>query len=110
MPEVMTIWNIDVISLPDLQARGFNIMRGQPLDIMERRRAAVDKFTDRQWKYFSFCPLEYHEYTTPLPPPSIPPTISDVIFAPLFTSIIVSYTAADDVEMQSAYICRVTRL
>ncbi len=32
-----------------------------------------------------------------------PPTISDVIVAPLFTSIIVGYAVADDVEIQSVY-------
>jgi hypothetical protein len=91
------------MSIPDLQARGFTIRSGHSLDIIERRREAVEQFTDRQWKYFSFGPPEYHVYPEPPPPPSQPPTISDVIVAPIFGSIIVSYTVSDDSEIKSVY-------
>ena len=87
------------MSLTDLQARGFTIQRGHPLDTIERRRAAVEQFTDRQWKYFSLGPSPYHEYPEPPPPPSQPPTISDVVVAPFRTSIIVAYTVTGDVEI-----------
>jgi len=50
LPEIITTWTIGVMSLPDLQARGFKIQRGQPLDTIERRRAAGNPFTDPQWK------------------------------------------------------------
>ena len=99
MPEIITTWTIGVMSLPDLQARGFKIQRGHPLDTINRRRAAVEQFTDRQWKYLSFGPPEYHVY----PPPFLPPTVSDVIVGPFWTSIIVGYTVADDVEILSVY-------
>jgi hypothetical protein len=96
-------WTIGVMSLPDLQARGFTIRRDHHLDTIERRRAAVEQFTDRQWKYFSFGPSPYHVYPDPPLPPSQPPTISDVIVAPLWNTIIVGYTVSDDVEIQSVY-------
>jgi hypothetical protein len=41
-------WTIGVMSLPDLQARGFTILRDHHLDTIERRRAAVGQFTDRR--------------------------------------------------------------
>jgi hypothetical protein len=50
MPEIITTWTIGVLSLPDIKARGFTIQRGHPLDTIERRRAVVEHFTDRQWK------------------------------------------------------------
>jgi hypothetical protein len=92
------------MSLPDLQARGFTIRRDHHLDTIERRRADVEQFTDRQWKYFSLGPSEYHVYPDPPPPPSQPPTISDAIVVPLWNTIIVGYTVSDDVEIQSIYI------
>ncbi len=49
-PEIITTWTIGVLSLPDIEARGFTIQRGHPLDTIERRRAVVEHFTDRQWK------------------------------------------------------------
>jgi hypothetical protein len=98
-----TTWTIGVISIPDLITHDFTIQRGHPLDTIERRRAVVEQFTDRQWKNFSFGPPEYHVYQDPPPPPLQPPTISDVIVAPLFTSIIVGYVVADDVEIQIVY-------
>ena len=79
------------------------IYRGHPSDTIDRRRAAVDQFTDRQWKYFSFGPPEYHEYPTPPLPPSAPPTIPDFTCTPFSSSILVNYTIANDVEIQSAY-------
>ena len=91
------------MSLPDMRAVGFTIHRGHPLGTIELRRAAVEQFTDRQWKYFSLGPLPYHEYPTPPPPPSQPPTISHVIVAPFFTSILVAYTVEDDVEIRIVY-------
>ena len=103
MPEVITTWTISVNPIDDLLARGFTIQRGHPWDTTERRRAAVDKFTDRQWKYFSSGSPEYHEYWPPPPPPSLPPTIPDFTRAPSFTSIIVAYTVADDVGILHAY-------
>ena len=89
--------------MPKLQFQGFTIQRKHQLDTIERRRAAVEQFTGHQWKYFSFGPQEYHVYPDLPPPPSQPPTISDVIVAPFGTSILVSYTVADDVEIQSVY-------
>jgi hypothetical protein len=47
MPEITTTLTIGVMSLLDLQARGFAIQRGHPLDTIERRRATVEQFTDR---------------------------------------------------------------
>jgi hypothetical protein len=88
--------------LPDLQTRGFTIQRGHPLDTIERRRAAVEQFTDRQWKYVSFPPLD-HIYPSPPPPPSQLPTISHVIVFPQWTTIIVAYTGEDDIEIKSVY-------
>jgi hypothetical protein len=40
-------WTIGVMSLDDLQALGFTIKRYHQLDTIERRRAAVEQFTDR---------------------------------------------------------------
>jgi hypothetical protein len=91
------------MSLADLQSRGFTIRRDHKLDTIEPRRAAVEQFTDRQCKYFSLGPSPYHVYPDLPPPPSQPPTISDVIFAPLFGSIIVGYTVSDDSEIKSVY-------
>jgi len=104
MPEIITTWTIGVMSLPDLQACGFTIQRGHPLDTIERRRAAIEEFADRQWKYCSFGAPELHQYLDPPPPPSLPPTISDVIVAPFFISLVVSYIVADDVEIRSVYV------
>ena len=91
------------MSKPDLQARGFTIQRYHPLDTIERRRAAVEQLTDRQWKYFSLGPLEWHVYPDSPPPSSLPPTISVVIVFPQWTTIIVAYTVAHDVEIKSVY-------
>ncbi len=52
LPPYIGDWTIGVMSKPDLTARGFTIQRYHPLDTIERRRAAVEQFTDRQWKYF----------------------------------------------------------
>jgi hypothetical protein len=43
-------WTISVMSTFDLTTRGFTIRRDHPLDTIERRRAAVEQFTDRVWK------------------------------------------------------------
>ena len=51
----------------------------------------------------SFGAPENHQYPDLPPPRSQPPSISDVIVAPFWTSIIVAYTVADDVEIQSVY-------
>jgi hypothetical protein len=91
------------MSIPDLIARGYSIYRGHPYDTIERRRAAVDQFTDRQWKFLSSGPPEYHEYPTPPLPPSQPPTIPDFTCTPSSSSILVNFSVADDVEIQSAY-------
>ena len=96
-------WTMGVISIDDLQSRGFTIRRDHHFDNIERRRAAVDQFTDRVWKYFSLGPSPYHVYPKPPPPPSQPPTISDVIVAPLLGSIIVGYSVSDDVEIKIVY-------
>jgi hypothetical protein len=48
MPEIITKWTIGVMSLPDLQARGFTIQRGHSLNTVERRRVAVEQFTERK--------------------------------------------------------------
>jgi hypothetical protein len=103
LPPYIGDWTIGVMSIPDLQALGFTIRRGHSLDTIERRRDAVEQFTDRQWKYFSSGPPEYHVYPKPPPPPSQPPTISDVIVAPFFGSIIVGYTVSGDSEIKSVY-------
>jgi hypothetical protein len=103
IPESIATWTIGVMSIPDLVARGYSIYRGHPSDTVERRRAAVDQFTDRQWKYFSFGPPEYHEYPTPPLPPSSPPTIPDFTCTPSSSSILINFSVADDVEIQSAY-------
>ena len=102
MPEIITTWTIGAMSLADLQARGFTIHRGHPLDTIERRRAAVEHLTDRQYTYFSFPPLD-HIYPDPPPPPSQPPSISDVVAAPLWTTIIVGYIVSDYSEIKSVY-------
>ena len=102
-PPYVGDWTIGVMSLPDLQARGFTIRRDNYLDTIERRRAAVEQFTDRQWKYFSIGPSEYHVYPDPPPPPSQPPPISDVIVFLQWTMIIVAYTVSDDSEIRSVY-------
>ncbi len=52
MPKIVTTWTIGVNPIEDLLAHGFTIQRGHPLDTIEHRRAAVDQFTDCQWKYF----------------------------------------------------------
>ena len=103
IPESIATWTIGVMSITDLITRGYSIYRGHPKDTIERRRAAVDQFTDRQWKYFSFGPPEFHEYPTPPLPPSEHPTIPEFAYVPFFSSIIVTYTIAYDVEIQSAY-------
>ena len=41
-------WTISVMSLADLQSRGFTIRRDHQLDTIERCRAAMEQFTDRQ--------------------------------------------------------------
>ncbi len=56
-----TNWNIGVMSIDDMFARGFVIERGHELDTIERRRDALVKFKDRQWKYVSFGPPDYFE-------------------------------------------------
>ena len=92
------------MSKDDRLARGFTIQRGHPLDIISRRRAAVEQFSNKQWKY---CPLgapEFQQYPESPPPPSFPPNISGVTVARFFTSIIISYTVYDGVEVQSAYV------
>ncbi len=103
IPESVATWTIGVMSIPDLIARGYSIYRGHPFDTVERRRAAVDQFTDRQWKYFSIGPPEYHEYPTPPLPPSAPPTIPDFTCTSSSSSILVNFSIADDIEIQSAY-------
>jgi len=103
IPENTTTWTIGVMTIPELITRGYSIYRGHPYDTIERRRPAVEQFTDRQWKYFSGGPPEYHVYPDPPPPPSQPPTISDVIVTTSSSSINVSYSVADDVEIQSVY-------
>jgi len=95
-------WTISVMSTPDLITRGFTIRRDHPLDTIERRQAAVEQFRDRQWKYFSYPPLD-HIYPEQPPPPSQPPTISDVIVAPLWNTIIAGYTVVDDAEIKRVY-------
>jgi hypothetical protein len=103
IPENVTTWTIGVMLITDLITRGYSIYRGHPFDTIGRRRAAAEQFTDRQWKYFSFGPPEFHEYPPPPMPPSEPPTNPDFTCAPVVSSIIVAYTVADDVEIQSAY-------
>jgi hypothetical protein len=73
MPEAIMTYTIGVLVIPDLLARGFNIQRGHQLHTIQRRRAAVNQFTNRQWKYFSFGPPEYQEHPPPPPPPSLLP-------------------------------------
>ena len=63
----------------------------------------MEQFTDRQWKYVSFGPPEYWQRPDPPPLSSQPPTIFDVIVAPVLSSINVSYTVADDVEILAVY-------
>ena len=63
----------------------------------------MEHFTGHLWKYYLFGPPEYHGYPDPPLAPSQPPTISDVIVAPFWTSILVSYTVADDVDTQGVY-------
>ena len=48
MPEIITTWTIGVNPVDDLLACGVTIQRGQPLDTVERCRATVDQFIDRQ--------------------------------------------------------------
>ncbi len=50
LPPYIGDWIIGVMSLPELQARGFTIQRDHYLDTIEWRRVAVDQFTDRRWK------------------------------------------------------------
>ena len=90
------------MSIGDLLARGFTIQRGHQLDTIVRRREVVDAFSDRQWKYFSMGPPDYYEWPTPPAPPSQPPVITDFTAMPLFTSIVCSYTAEDDVGLRTA--------
>ncbi len=45
LPPFYGDWTINVMSTPDLIARGFTIQRYHPLDTIERRRAAVEQFT-----------------------------------------------------------------
>jgi len=79
IPENIATWTIGVMSITDLMTHVYSIYRGHPYDTIERRRAAVDQFTDHHWKYFSFGPPEYHEYPTPPLPPSEPPTIPEFV-------------------------------
>jgi hypothetical protein len=95
-------WEIGVLSIDELIARGFNIERGNDLDTIELRRSAVDVFSDRQWKYFSIGPPDYYEWETPPAPPSQPPVIIEFTAMPLFTSIVCSYTAENDVGLRTA--------
>ncbi len=69
-------WELGVMSIEDLLARGFTIERGHALDNIERRRSAVDAFSDRQWKYISMGPPDYYEWPTPPAPPLQPPVIT----------------------------------
>jgi hypothetical protein len=103
MPDIITTWVIGVMTIDDMLARGYSIQRGHELDTIARRRAAVDQFTDRQWKYFSLGPPEFHVYPPPPPPPSPPPTIDDFTCLPLFTTIIVGYTVSSEIGIQNAY-------
>ncbi len=48
-------------------------------------------------------PPDYHVYLPPPPPPSLPPTIDEFTCVPLFDSILVAYTVADDVGISNAY-------
>jgi hypothetical protein len=93
------------MSIDDLVARGFTIRRGHELDTISGRREAVEAFTDREWRFFSLGLSECHEYPPPPPPPSLPPVITEFLCAPFF-SIIISYAAEDDAELQTA-LCEV---
>ena len=48
IPENITIWTIGVMSITDLITRGYSIYSVHPYATIERRRAALDQFTDRQ--------------------------------------------------------------
>jgi hypothetical protein len=48
IPESIATWTIGVMSITDLISRGYSIYRGHLSDTIERRRAAVDQFTDRR--------------------------------------------------------------
>ncbi len=48
LPPYIGDWSIGVMSKPDLKTHGFTIQRNHPLDTIERRRAAVEQFNDRQ--------------------------------------------------------------
>ena len=89
--------------ITDLITRGYSIYRGHPYAAIERRRAAVYQFTDRQWKYLSFGPPEYHEYPAPPLPPSEPPTSPEFVCVQFFTSRLVTYTVEDHVNIRSSY-------
>ena len=103
MPEVMTEWTIGVMSILDLLTRGYSIQRGHALDTIERRRAALEQFTERQWHFLSLGPPNSQKYPPPPPPPSLPHTIPEFIRASFSTSILVGYTVANDVAIQKAY-------
>jgi hypothetical protein len=94
-------WNIGVMSIDGLIVRGFTLERGHQLDTIERRRSAVDAFSDRKWRYYPFGPPEWHEYPTPPAPPSQPPNITQFSVLPVFTSIVCEYTAEDDVGLRT---------
>jgi hypothetical protein len=61
--EIIPTWVIGVMSIDDMLARGYTIQHVKPLETIERRRAAVDEFTDQQRKCMSQYPRHYHEYT-----------------------------------------------
>jgi len=103
MPKFMTERTIGIMSIPDLLACGYSIQRGHALDTIERRRDAVEQFTERQWHYLSLGPPDYHEYPPPSPPQSLPSTIPEFICLPFVAPVLVAYTDADDVAIQSAY-------
>ena len=48
IPKSIATWTIGAMSITDLITRGYSIYRGHLYDTIERRRAAVDQFTDRQ--------------------------------------------------------------
>ena len=50
VPPYIRDWTIGVMSLDDLLSRGFTIRLDHHLVTIDRRRTAVDQFTDRVWK------------------------------------------------------------
>ena len=102
MPEVITTWFNDVLSIPDLIARGFTIHRDHPWDTIQRRRAAAEQLADQRRKYFSLGPPEYYRYPLQHQPPSPPFGVDDFTCVPFFTSIIVVYTVSSHIGIQSA--------